>query len=321
MSRSATAERSRSGSAPLVLVAVAIIYIGVLAAVDTERSIFSRLTTLLPVLPVLAAASFLAFVLRYVRWYRLLVSLGHCVPLGSGFLAYLSGFAFTASPGKAGELFRIRYFSQMGVPHAQIISCFVFERLLDLIVILLFATLIAGRAPGFAGAAAFVLLVLGGVLFLAHSRRFCRLLQYAVRRAGLHRPAQWLRTLLRGISRTSEFLPPGRSIPAAILGFLAWSIQCLGYAATLAMLEIDLPWWLLFAIPPASMLIGAASMMPGGIGTTEAATVVLLTHSGVELDRALLAAIALRIGSIWFSVLLGFAAISWLERKQPLARG
>lgn len=316
MPEGTAAGRSSFRSPRITIIAVAAVYIAVLAGVDAERHVFGKLAALVPVLLVLALASSMAFVLRFVRWRLLLASFGHCVPFQLGFLAYLSGFAFTASPGKVGELIRIRYFSHMGVPHARVVACFVFERLLDLFVLLMFASLIANRTPGLTVAVMFVLLVLLVVVLVARSRRLSLLIQHRLRSWGQRRPARWSRTLLRGIAQTGQFLTVDRLAPATALGLAAWGVQCLGYTAALLMLGIELPWWILFAVPPASMLIGAASMMPGGIGTTEAATVVLLTGFGVELDRALLAAITLRLGSLWFAVLLGFTSVSWLERKQ-----
>jgi hypothetical protein len=97
-----------------------------------------------------------------------------------GFLAYLSGFALTASPGKVGELMRVRYFSPMGVPADQVIACFIFERVLDLIAVLLLLMLLVGTVPGIPAAFSFVVVVTAFVFVL-------------VRYAGVWaRLAQWL---------------------------------------------------------------------------------------------------------------------------------
>ena len=81
-----------------------------------------------------------------------------------GFLAYLSRFAFTATHAKVGELLRIRYFARMGVSHAHVVSCVVFERLMD---ILVFASRIATTAPGFAVSLTLLAVILAGVLLTA----------------------------------------------------------------------------------------------------------------------------------------------------------
>ncbi|MFA5950046.1 MAG: lysylphosphatidylglycerol synthase transmembrane domain-containing protein [Hyphomicrobium sp.] len=294
---------------------VAVAYLTALAVVDSGRNVFARVADVAGVMPILMIASLGAYGFRFLRWRMLLASIGHPTPLGRGFLAYIAGFAFTASPGKAGELLRLRYFGQMGVPHAHGVACFVFERLLDLIVLLMLAGPIAANAPGFGVAMAFVAVVVAAIVLVAIAATPRKWLQHRLRTSGYRRSARWSRVLLLGISATYQFLPIRRLVPAVLLGLAAWSIQGLGYAAALTWLGISLPWPVLWAVPPAATLIGAASMIPGGIGTTEAATVLLLTHFGADFDRAVLAAIALRLGSMWFAVLVGFFSMAYLEHS------
>jgi len=308
------ASRLSRPAVPFILVCVA--YAGILVGSDASRYAWGRLGELSFALPMLAAASALAFSIRFLRWRQLLASSGYPTPVGQGFLAYLAGFAFTASPGKAGELVRIRYFSHMGVPHAQVVAAFIVERILDLLVLLIFASIIAGRAAGLGIACAFVAIIVTAVAVAATSRTCQMLPPYLLRRWGLKTAARWARTLAKGLALSSQFLTIERLGPAFALGVLGWTVQCLGFAAVLVFLGLQIPWLTLFAIPPASMLIGAASMMPGGIGSTEAATVVLLTLFGAPLDAAVLAAITLRLGSIWFAMIVGFGAIIILEQSR-----
>ncbi len=86
-------------------------------------------------LPVLMSLALLSYGLRYARWYWLLKWAGYEVHLLRGWLAYLSGFALTATPGKVGELIRIRYFERLGVAADKVMSAFVFERALDILVV------------------------------------------------------------------------------------------------------------------------------------------------------------------------------------------
>ena len=127
--------------ATLSLISIIFVYICILLFIDLKKSIFNELSTLLDFLPVAMSMSLLSYVLRYFRWHWLLRRAGKSMPAWPGFLAYLSGFALTATPGKIGELLRIRYFSRLGVRHQLVISAFVYERTFDLIVVLLIALL------------------------------------------------------------------------------------------------------------------------------------------------------------------------------------
>jgi hypothetical protein len=97
-----------------------------LILIDRRNHVFEHISDLATILPPVALFAFASFALRYLRWRWLLGRQGLDVQWKEGFLAYLSGFALTASPGKVGELMRIRYFSPMGVPPDQVIACFIF---------------------------------------------------------------------------------------------------------------------------------------------------------------------------------------------------
>lgn len=56
-----------------------------------------------------------------------------------------------------------------------------------------------------------------------------------------------------------------------------------------------------------STLFGAVSLLPGGLGVTEGSLVGLLSLNGLDFVRASAIVLLIRITSIWFSQVLGFA--------------
>jgi uncharacterized protein (TIRG00374 family) len=68
------------------------------------------------------------------------------------------------------------------------------------------------------------------------------------------------------------------------------------------------------SLQPAATLIGAASMIPGGIGTTEAALALLLGRLSVDPVAAVGVAVTFRLATLWFAVGLGILATHLLER-------
>ena len=305
--------RMAKTSTLLLIGLVAFAYISALAIVDSQKTFLVALADIASVMPPLLATSLAAYALRALRWSLLLAVFGHRLAFRQVVVSYVAGFAFTASPGKVGELLRIRYFGWHGAPASHVVAAFVFERMLDLVVLLLFASVLAGSTRGFGLAALFVAILLSVIVVTARSPRLRYRLQHLFRTLHLRLLARIVRVVLKGVEQTLVFLPARHLIPVTLLTCIAWGTQCIGYALTLSGLGIDQPAWVLFAVPPSAILIGAASLLPGGIGTTEAATVMLLDHFGVALDIAVLAAITLRLGSIWFATLLGLAAAFWLE--------
>jgi uncharacterized membrane protein YbhN (UPF0104 family) len=61
------------------------------------------------------------------------------------------------------------------------------------------------------------------------------------------------------------------------------------------------------------MLVGAASMLPGGLGSTETTIVGLLSLYTANLSLAVLAAIGIRFSTLWFAIVCGVLAMLRLE--------
>lgn len=119
-------------------------YLGLLFWVDQEQGRISAVGDLYAVLPLLLLCALAALLIRFGRWHWLLTRAGSRCNFAPGVLAYFAGFAFTATPGKVGELIRIRHLQPLGVPASAVISAFVFECALDLIVVLGIAILAGG---------------------------------------------------------------------------------------------------------------------------------------------------------------------------------
>ncbi len=309
---------SRRGRALGWLAGVAVVYLVALWYLDRDKNVLSRLSDLAAPLMLCATAQLVSYGVRYQRWRMLLHVQGHSkFAWWPGLAAYLAGFAFTASPGKAGELLRIRYFSRWGVPPQTTLATFIHERALDLLVITLLATGAAGLVPLFGVLTAVVLTVILG-LWLAAG---CTALQQLARGVVLRLPSRKLRQLcmflLGGIHALRPLLRPGLTLKAAAHGAAAWLLTAAAFAWLCHALGISLAWQHAVAIYPLAMLVGALSFIPGGVGTTEAAIVVMLTHTGANLDVALTAAIGIRLASLWLAILVGMTAMAGLEARRP----
>ena len=58
-----------------------------------------------------------------------------------------------------------------------------------------------------------------------------------------------------------------------------------------------------------SVILGAISMSPGGIGVTEGSFAGLLALHGLELSTALVVAVIVRFFTLWYAVVVGFIAL------------
>ena len=58
-----------------------------------------------------------------------------------------------------------------------------------------------------------------------------------------------------------------------------------------------------------SLVIGALSLIPGGIGVAEASLVGLLTLQDIEFSDAVVAVVLIRLFTLWFSTISGFITL------------
>ena len=292
---------------------ILLLYLVVLLMADKSKGFFDYGPVALVQLPVLMSLALLSYGLRYVRWYWLLKWSGHSGPLLGGWWAYLSGFALTATPGKVGELLRIRYFGRLGVSADRVMAAFVFERALDLAVVFGLAAIFVADEHMFWLGASFVSLFLVtltvAVLYPEILRRlslFCGQKQWMK----LSKLLEFLANVLQGCR---AWIKPWPMLISLVFGVAAWSLTSFAFFYLLDCLNIQMPWLASFSTYPMAMLAGAASMLPGGVGSTEAAIVIQMKWHDVDTSTAILVAVVIRLGTMWFSVFCGFSAILFQE--------
>ncbi|MES2823695.1 MAG: lysylphosphatidylglycerol synthase transmembrane domain-containing protein [Pseudomonadota bacterium] len=293
-----------------------LVYVLALVYVDSKHNIFSKVETVFSLLPLLLMVTFFSLFIRYCRWHWLLARSGNKVPFIFGYLSYLSGFAFTATPGKVGELLRIRYFSRLGVKPSLIVSAFIFERFFDLLVILLIASIVASKFDFFPLIIVFVFSIISFVLLFAKYPQLLFKLIVIFRHCGFYRSAKVIRVLMNGIKGIKIW---GKSFDVCIaflLGLLAWFPVALSFCWLLIQLGINIPFTSAISNYPLAMLVGAASMLPGGLVSTEASVITQLVLLQVDIGLASIAAITIRFVTLWFAILCGFLSILVLEPKR-----
>ena len=110
---------------------------------------------------------------------------------------------------------------------------------------------------------------------------------------------------------TVRFLLSGRRVAvAAPLSLMAWIAQGVSLYLIVHALGYELTAGTVVAIYCLSILVGAASFIPGGLGATEAAIVLLLLAVGVGQTDAITASIVSRSLTLWLAVGIGVVAMT-----------
>jgi uncharacterized protein (TIRG00374 family) len=94
-----------------------------------------------------------------------------------------------------------------------------------------------------------------------------------------------------------------------VLSVIGWAAECLAFSMLLYAMGAPISpaeASFVFAIAAA---IGGVTLLPGGLGGTEATMVALLSSLGVDLSTSLAATLVIRATTLWFSVVLGFMTL------------
>jgi glycosyltransferase 2 family protein len=263
------------------------------------------------------ALSLLNYALRVVRWKLYLSRLGHVLPWRFVSLTFMSGFAFTLSPGKLGEMVRARYYQPLGIPVSGLMAGFFVERLLDLLAMILLAVAVLAELQAYRQALwVAVALVVGLMAMLALTPW-----QWVAQRMATHRLAdsklfKAAQSAVTMLSSARQFLKPGILFISLSLGLVAWGAEAVGLKLVGDVISsAPLSLSSAMGIYAIAIIVGALSFLPGGLGSTEAVMASLLYAHGYQLPEAILLTLVCRLLTLWLAVLIGWVCV-WALRGQ-----
>lgn len=258
-------------------------------------------------------ATLVNYALRFLRWRYYLRRLGVRVPVGPDLRIFLSGFAVSITPGKVGEVFKSFLLQErFGVPVTRTAPVVVAERLTDLVALVALTALgaLAFRSGWVlaAGGAAAVAALLVACAWRPLGEAILRLVE---RLPGLRRLAPRLRAAYGALWECARPVP---LLVASAISLVAWSFEVVSLHLVLRGFDppVDLPPLATTFAYAAPTVAGAAALLPGGLGVTEASMAALLqTLGGGAIDRpvATAATILVRLVTLWFAVALGAMAL------------
>jgi uncharacterized protein (TIRG00374 family) len=253
----------------------------------------------------LLALSLVNYALRAWRWIVLSGRLGLRVSPLTNALYYLAGFSLTSTPGKAGEAVRL-WFLRSGhqIPYARSTPLILADRVIDMWAVLI---LVAGSMVEFGGygwqMAAVVALVGMASMPILFPRRLDAILDWAHRRAPKRtKVIAGLRTICASLVDLRGWRSYGLTLLPSVVGWLA---EGAALHLLLQHLGSDLSLSHCIFVFAFGVAVGAVSLLPGGIGSTEATMIVLLRAFGVSMGVAGLATAVVRITTLWFAVAIG----------------
>ena len=303
------ASRRRIG--PWLSVAAAVVVLAVLLWFGDVGSVLDALSHLPPGRLALALALVtVAYALRFGKWHLLVRRLGLPVGPRRDLQVFLSGLMMSVTPAKLGELWKSVLLAQDGIPVARSLPAVAVERLVDFAAIALLAALGIAIVWGLWWMVpATVAAVVALAVLLRWRSLWTRIVAWLGRRPRLARSATFLGLVAEG---AHSILAARTVLPALALGLTAWGLEGLALWAILDGLGADASWPIAVAAFCAGTLAGVVSLLPGGLGTTEAGMVGLLVARGIAHDVAVAATLLGRACTLGYGALVGaLASLAW----------
>jgi uncharacterized protein (TIRG00374 family) len=128
--------------------------------------------------------------------------------------------------------------------------------------------------------------------------------------AGGRRGRRLFAGLRAALRQTARLFAPRLLLVALALSLLGWLAEAWAFHWLLTVLGAELGLLQAVFVFTFAIVVGAVSMLPGGLGSAEATMVALLVALDVELETALAATAVIRAATLWFGVALGFVALA-----------
>lgn len=263
---------------------------------------------------VLLALSLVNYLFRGVRWHVFARRLGLPTTMTQDLRHFLGGFAMSVTPGRVGELIRMRWLRrETGWAVERTAPLVLVDRASDLAAM---ALILAGAIALSAGGIAMALPVAGLALGAAYVATRPKLLTAMT--TLLYRATGWFPRLMariRGAARSLVAFSNGPVIATGLaLGLIGWIAEGYAFHLLLMWMGTDIGLAKAIAIFTFSTLAGGLTGAPGGVGGAEAAMVFLLSLEGVPLEVSIPATAVIRLTTLWFAIAIGIAIFPLAER-------
>jgi HAD superfamily hydrolase (TIGR01490 family) len=298
----------------LPVAAIALLGYGLLGIWSQGDQLVPLLRSLWPQIGMGLLLVLLGYAIRYGRWRLLLKAVDQRPPSQADARIWMGSYAFTATPGKSGEAVRSLLLKQeCGVPVPPTLMALVVERLTDgtavlLLLLINLPLLLRWQVPLAVPICLGLLAVLLGWLVLRNPWAKAQLKSTVKRLL----PQKLANAGGDGLAALRQLLQPALLLQATVIGALAWSLEGVSLWLLLKGMGIEA-----VGIGGATIahtaagLLGALTLLPGGLGSTEAGTVGLLALQGVGVAAATPATLLIRLMTLWLATALGVACLLW----------
>ena len=267
--------------------------------------------------PVILILSLCNYMFRFFRWEYYTKTLDIKVERKMSFLIFLSSFIMSVTPGKIGEVFNSYLLKeQIGTPVSKSAPIVFAERITDflsLVMLSIAGALVFGYGTEIiiSFGAAFVIMV----FIISNKKLSYGIIGLLEKFKFIARVSHKLHTAYDSIYQMVRFK---ELIITIILSIFAWSFECFSFYLVINgfglgdTLHIDL--LIATFVYGFATIAGAATMLPGGLGATDASITGLLVLLALPKSVAVASTLIIRAATLWFAVVVGIVAVMFYQK-------
>lgn len=291
-----------------------LIYLAFTIYADYKQVIFAFSKFSLWLIPVILSLSFLNYISRFFKWDYYLHLLKIKITKVDSFAIFMSGLIMSVTPGKMGELLKAYLVKQVvNEPVSKTAPIIFAERITDFVSLVMIGLIGAyvfdyGRII-VAAVGVFFLLV---IFIVSQKSLAIKIINFFEKISFLKKHIEKIHTAYESSYILLQFKP---IVLMSLLSLVSWFLECLGYYLVLTNFAVEVSiLWSAFSYAFAT-IVGAISMLPGGLGVTEGSLTIMLIQKSVSKDIAVASTFIIRVATLWFAVLVGVIAVSLYQKR------
>ena len=300
-------------------VIISVVIAGVLYLAFTIYADFTQVLTAfgkfnLLLLPLLLVLSFLNYFARFLKWDYYLSIVKVKMKKNDSLSTFMSGLIMSVTPAKLGEVLKSVLVKEItGDPISKTAPIILAERVTDFLSLLMIA-IVGAFVFDYGGnftiivAAFFALLI----IIISNKKIALPIINFSERIPFLKKYIHHIHSAYESSYQLLKLKP---LILMTILSLISWGFECMGYYLILINFDADFGFlWASFSYS-FSTIVGAISMLPGGLGLTEGSLTYLLIQKGIAADISVATTFIVRAVTLWFAVLVGIVSLSFYQKR------
>lgn len=265
-------------------------------------------------LPLLLFLSFLNYFTRFLKWDYYLSIVKVKLKKIDSLSTFMSGLIMSVTPAKLGEVLKSVLVKEItGEPISKTAPIIFAERITDflsLLVISLTGAIVFdyGGNITILNAIFFVILI----VVISNKKIALPIINVSEKIPFIKKYIEHIHSAYESSYQLLKLKP---LILMTLLSLVSWGFECLGYYLILVNFNANFGFlWASFSYS-FSTIVGAISMLPGGLGLTEGSLTFLLVQKGISADIAVATTFIVRVVTLWFAVLVGIVSLSFYQKR------